>query len=76
MIIIKQRTKNKSRFITEYPENLFTSAVKELAPTTAREVSNMVGCGLSLAQKKLQELFKNGTIKGKYLSGRWIYEIS
>jgi len=75
VITIKQRTKNKSRFITEYPEDAFISAVRELAPTTAREVSNLVGCGLSLAQKKLQELFKNETIKGKYLSGRWIYEM-
>lgn len=73
MIIIKQRTKNNSRFITEYPEDMFISAVRELAPTTARDVSDKVGCGLSLAQKKLQELFKNGTIKGKYISGRWIY---
>jgi len=35
----------------------------------------MVGCGLSLAQKKLQELHKAGTISGKYISGRWIYGI-
>jgi len=66
------KNKIKGRWVKEFTDQQFINALHGNLNTPA-DIADIVGCGLSLAQKRLKILYKTGVISGQLVAGRWVY---
>lgn len=69
---MQQKEKENGRWVKQYNDSDFYNSL-EGNLNTPSEIAKVVGCKLSLAQKRLKSLHESGEICGQLVAGRWVY---
>jgi len=70
----KERDEESGKYLEQYPEEDFLSAISELDKSTTQNVADEVGCSYDLAYRRLKDLERESEISSEEIGGSLLWQ--